>query len=177
MSAESRPGWELRALARVQLASGDGVVQASRALSAFGEHAAGWLGIIACGALLDPARRGQWQRAGVAVVGAHAVSVVLKRVVRRRRPDHSTVRVHVGTPSGLTFPSSHASSSTAAALVLSRLLGVPLVPVVVPAMAWSRLVLGVHHPSDVLAGVALGAVTVAAVHRAEPRWTHHRAAA
>jgi membrane-associated phospholipid phosphatase len=88
----------------------------------------------------------------------------MKRVVRRPRPDDPRVRVLAGTPSRLSFPSAHATSTTAAAVLFGTLLRRPLVAVLVPPMALSRLVLGVHYPSDVLAGSLLG-VAVAAVAR------------
>ena len=97
---------------------------------------------------------------------AHGASIGVKRVVRRARPDHPSVEVRVGTPSRLSFPSAHATSTTAAAVLYGRLLRRPLVPVLVPPMALSRLVLGVHYPSDVVAGSALGAVVALAVRRA-----------
>jgi membrane-associated phospholipid phosphatase len=65
--------------------------------------------------------------------------------------------VLVGTPSRLSFPSSHATSTTAAAVLYGGLLRTPIGMVTVPLMALSRLVLGVHYPSDVAAGTALGA--------------------
>jgi len=91
-------------------------------------------------------------------------------VVRRPRPDHPSVRVGVTTPSRLSFPSSHATSTTAAAVLLGRLTGVPLAAVLVPPMLLSRLVLGVHYPSDVLAGAALGAGSAAALLLVQDRW-------
>lgn len=94
---------------------------------------------------------------GVGTFGAHAASVVVKRLVRRRRPAHPSVTVGVGTPSKLSFPSSHATSTTAFALLAGSVSGAPVAPTLVPAMLASRLVLGVHYPSDVLAGSALGA--------------------
>ena len=63
-----------------------------------------------------------------------------------------------GTPSRLSFPSAHAVSTAAAAVLFSRLTGRRLAPVLVPPMVLSRLVLGVHYPTDVAAGAALGAV-------------------
>ena len=68
----------------------------------------------------------------------------------------------VGTPSRLSFPSAHATSTTAAAVLFGGLLGRRLVPVLVPPMALSRLVLGVHYPTDVAAGALLGAGVAAA---------------
>ena len=62
------------------------------------------------------------------------------------------------TPTGLSFPSSHSTSSFAAAQAFGRLL--PRGPLLgaAAAMAFSRLYLGVHYPSDVAAGAALGTV-------------------
>ena len=51
----------------------------------------------------------------------------------------------------------HATSTTAAAVAYGRLLGSPAPGAAVPLMAWSRLALGVHFPSDVALGSALGA--------------------
>ena len=146
------------------------VISAARGMSHFGEHALGWVAVAGVGAALDPARRGQWAGVAVGAVGAHAVSIVVKRIVRRRRPDHPNIRVNVGTPSRLSFPSSHATSTTAAAILLGRLTGLPLPAVLVPPMALSRLVLGVHYPTDVLAGTALGAASAAAVLAAEQKY-------
>lgn len=140
------------------------VVATARGMSLFGEHAAGWLAIGVAGAALDRARRREWLGSAAAVAFAHGASIGVKRVVRRRRPEHPSVRVLVGTPSRLSFPSSHATSTTAAAVLYGGLLGRRAPLAVVPLMALSRLVLGVHYPSDVATGTALGAA-VGAVSR------------
>src|SRR5699024_9411278 len=116
----------------------------------------GWMAVSVIGAAADRRRRGRWLTVGVGAAGAHAASIVVKRVVRRPRPQDPLVRVGVGTPSRLSFPSSHATSSTAAALLIGRASGVPVAVAVVPAMGLSRLLLGVHYPSDVVSGAALG---------------------
>lgn len=140
-------------------------VAAARALSHLGEHALGWLAAGALGAAVDRPRRREWLLSAAGVALAHGASIGVKRVVRRRRPLDPSIRVMVGTPSRLSFPSSHATSTTAAAVLYGGLLGRPLTPVLVPPMLASRLVLGVHYPSDVLAGSALGALIGAAVRR------------
>lgn len=153
------PTGEVRLLAEVQrrLLAVPGSREAAVTLSHVGEHALGWMAIAAAGMAADPARRGRWAMVGVGAFGAHATSVVVKRVVRRRRPDHPAVTVGVGTPSKLSFPSSHATSTTAFALLVGTVTGVPIAPALVPVMLASRLVLGVHYPSDVFAGAAVGA--------------------
>ncbi len=145
------------------------VIKAARGMSHFGEHALGWVGIAAAGWVVDKPRRRQWAGVAVGAVGAHAASIVIKRVVRRPRPNDPSVQVNVSTPSKLSFPSSHATSTTAAAVLLGRLTGLPLPAVLVPPMLLSRVVLGVHYPSDVLAGSALGAASAAVVLAAEKR--------
>ncbi|MGH3697777.1 MAG: phosphatase PAP2 family protein [Pseudonocardiaceae bacterium] len=141
------------------------VVSAARGLSHFGEHALGWLALGALGALLDRRRRRDWLVCAAAVAAAHGSSIAVKRVVRRDRPADPAVTVLVGTPSRLSFPSSHAASTTAAAVLYGGLLGRRLTPLLVPPMLISRLVLGVHYPSDVLVGSALGAAIGAGIRR------------
>lgn len=160
-------GVEVRVLEAVQGAIGrPPVVRVARGMSVFGEHALGWLALGAAGALVDRRRRREWISATAAVAVAHGASVGVKRVVRRPRPDNPRVQVLAGTPSRLSFPSAHATSTTAAAVLFGALLRKPLVAALVPPMALSRMVLGVHYPTDVLAGSALGAAVAVAARRA-----------
>lgn len=153
-------------VARLQRSFGQpGAVATARGLSLFGEHAAGWLVLGGLGALTDRSRRRDWVVAAAGVAVAHGASIGVKRVVRRQRPMDESVTVLVGTPSRLSFPSSHASSTTAAAVLYGGLLRRRLAPVLVPPMLVSRLVVGVHYPTDVLAGSALGAIIGVAVRR------------
>ncbi|GAC1399417.1 MAG: phosphatase PAP2 family protein [Mycobacterium sp.] len=159
------PRGEEAALVAVQHALADrpGVLTGARALSHFGEHSIGWVVVSVLGALLQPQRSRAWLAAGAGAFIAHAAAVVIKRVVKRERPHHPAVAVNVGTPSRLSFPSAHATSTTAASILLARTTGLPLPAVLVPPMALSRLVLGVHYPSDVLTGVAVGTVVARTV--------------
>jgi membrane-associated phospholipid phosphatase len=160
------PVGEVALLAAVQGAvAAPPVVRVARGMSHFGEHAAGWLAIGAVGALVDRRRRRDWVAATAAVAVAHGASVGVKRVVRRPRPEHPRVQVLVGTPSKLSFPSAHATSTTAAAILFGALVRKPLVAALVPPMALSRMVLGVHYPTDVVAGSVLGAVVAVVARR------------
>jgi undecaprenyl-diphosphatase len=154
------------------LAGRSGILPGARALSHFGEHSLGWLALAALGALLSPRNRRDYLAAGAGAFLAHAAAVVIKRVVRRTRPDHPDIAVNVATPSRLSFPSAHATSTTAAAVLLGRATGLPLPALLVPPMALSRLVLGVHYPTDVLTGVAVGAIVAKAVGSLEGLQTH-----
>lgn len=160
---------DIRALLAVQNSVGSlpGAVRAARGMSHFGEHALGWIAIGGIGALVDADRREKWASVAVGAVGAHAASIVVKRISRRRRPTHPSVRIGVSTPSKFSFPSSHATSTTAAALLIGRATGLPVAAAIVPSMLVSRLVLGVHYPSDVVVGSALGALSAAATVRVE----------
>ncbi|OBI45050.1 hypothetical protein A5708_15585 [Mycobacterium colombiense] len=158
----------MAALVAVQAVLGDrpGVLPVARGLSHFGEHSIGWVAVAALGAVLSPKRRWDWLVAGAGAFAAHAAAVVVKRIVRRKRPHDPAVAVNVGTPSQLSFPSAHATSTTAAAVLMGRTTGLPLPAVLVPPMALSRMLLGVHYPSDVAFGIALGAVVAAVARRA-----------
>jgi membrane-associated phospholipid phosphatase len=137
--------------------------------SRLGQHGAVWLALGAAGAALDaPERRRGWGRATATVAGTYALNTALKLLVRRRRPQLDGLPALTGTPTQLSFPSAHAATSFAAARLYARL-GVPPFPLYELAclLALSRLYLGVHYPSDVLAGAALG--TVLAVLAGGPR--------
>ena len=139
------------------------VAAAARALSLAGEHGALWLAAGLAGAAVDRERRGAWLRGTLLTAGAHLASMGVKRLVRRPRPGH--VEPLVRTAGRHSFPSSHATSAAAAAVAYGAL-GAYVVPPLAAAMCVSRLVVGVHYPSDVAAGAALGAMTA----RLGARW-------
>jgi membrane-associated phospholipid phosphatase len=153
------PRGEVAAMVAIQSALSDrpGVLPAAKGLSHFGEHSIGWVAISLLGALVATRRRRDWLVAGAGAFAAHVAAVLIKRVVRRKRPHHPAIAVNVSTPSQLSFPSAHATSTTAAAILMGRATGLPMPALLVPPMALSRILAGVHYPSDVAAGVALGA--------------------
>lgn len=119
---------------------------------------------IAIAAILWVNSRTRW--VGIAVFLAIALDVVvtngiLKPLIARPRPfllDLSITPL-ITPPTGFSFPSGHSVSSFAAAFVLYRLLpkgyGIPAITLAV-LISLSRIYLGVHYPSDILAGLLLG---------------------
>lgn len=108
----------------------------------------------------------QWFIALISVSFAALFSTILKYLINRPRPfeiyDFVEKLSGGGNPS---FPSGHTTDAFALAIVL--LLIKPRWYVWIPAFiwailtAWSRIHLGVHYPSDVLAGAIIGTVTAA----------------
>ena len=129
-----------------------------RRYSKLGEHGLLWYGLGAAGAVLDGRRRGRWVRATAVVGGSYLISTSIKMAIGRKRPVVEDLPHLMATPTGLSFPSSHSSSSFAAARAYGKLLPAGPLYLAASAMAFSRLYLGVHYPSDIAAGAALGSV-------------------
>ncbi|MGZ4236733.1 MAG: phosphatase PAP2 family protein [Solirubrobacteraceae bacterium] len=134
---------------------------AERAISLFsrtGEHAACWLalGAVGAGTAPDAAGRRAWLRGALIVASSYAANFAVKLAVRRARPQLPGLEPLTPTVSRLSFPSAHATTSFAAARAFSAV--APRAPLyaVAGAFALSRPYLGVHYPSDVVAGAVLG---------------------
>ena len=149
-------------LLRIARTRGHGDPRVEHAVAMFsrlGEHGGVWLAIGAVGWALDRPRAAQWQGATVRVAGVYALNTLVKLAVRRRRPELAGLPALTGTPTQLSFPSAHASTSFAAARLYSRLgLPAPVLYALALKLSLSRLYLGVHYPSDILAGGVLGMV-------------------
>jgi membrane-associated phospholipid phosphatase len=135
------------------------VPAARRAVHAYtiaGEHGALWYAAGLVGLRADPRRADRWRRAMLGILATQLVNDTVKGVFRRSRPAVEDLPALVRLPTSLSFPSAHASSSFAAARAYAGL--VPGAPLYAAAalMALSRVYLGVHYPSDVAVGAALG---------------------
>jgi undecaprenyl-diphosphatase len=133
----------------------------------------GWLVLVGSGVCLWVTRRHGMRSPAVwgvlTMLAAWGTSAALKVVVQRARPVLDDPLAHAG---GFSFPSGHATGAAAVGavvtVVLWPLLG-PRARVMVPITAAAvalvtavdRVALGVHHPSDVVAGLAVGGAVTA----------------
>ena len=125
-------------------------------LARAGEHGLLWHGLAAAGLVLDGGRRHVYLRATGAVALTLVANTVVKQVVRRARPALEDLPALAPVISGRSYPSAHSSTSFAAARCLSAALPAGPLYGLAAAMALSRPYLGVHYPTDVVAGALLG---------------------
>lgn len=139
------------------------------------DHSRLWFAIAA----VLVARRGATRRAGLrglaAIAGASmSASLVGKRLVPRRRPAAELLPVPrrmVRRPTSSSFPSGHAASAFAFASAVAmehRGVGAVVFPLAA-LVGYSRVHTGVHWPSDVAAGAAIG---VGAAYATRHWWPH-----
>lgn len=104
-----------------------------------------------------------------AVGGSALINEAIKTVFSRPRP---TIVARVYEPHGLSFPSGHSQASMAFALAIMLVVwrlrpsarGASFLFLLFPLfIGWTRTYLGVHYPSDVLAGFALATIWVVSV--------------
>ena len=130
-------------------------------ITSFGEYGIFWIAVSLSLVLIKKTRR-----CGIACCGAILTSfivgnILLKHIVARARPcwlepDYLTMLVAV--PKDFSFPSGHSMISFTAATVLfcyNKKLGIPAL-VLAALIAFSRLYLFVHFPTDVLVGTLIG---------------------
>lgn len=129
-----------------------------------------WYGLIA-GVAIVFGEPGRICALHMVLAGILAIALVhwLKRCTGRPRPYQclSDVRLHARQLDRFSFPSGHTVHGVAYTAVLSHYypsLALGLMPFII-VLAFSRVILGLHYPSDVLAGAAIG-VALALVTRA-----------
>jgi undecaprenyl-diphosphatase len=122
-----------------------------------------WFWIIGLGLLWWFGDEGWKQLAVVMLIGVLVtalVVMVIKFTVRRSRPEGEWGRIYRSTDPH-SFPSGHAARSTMLAVLALGMgplwLGLSLL-VWAPLVGLARTIMGVHYPSDIIAGMALGAL-------------------
>jgi membrane-associated phospholipid phosphatase len=143
---------------RTKTPHGPGSEAIGKGLGMIGEWAAVWVVIGLTGAASDRDRRSRWLVAAATGPGAVIANYGLKLTFGRERPlieDHPPL---ARAPSKLSFPSAHSTSSMAAATAIGRVEPRTRLPLygLATAICLSRPYLGMHYPSDVLAGAAFG---------------------
>jgi undecaprenyl-diphosphatase len=128
-----------------------------------GEHSGIWFAAAALGLTLHKERRPVYLRLVGALMTVEVTNALLKIAIARRRPQLDGLPPLAWTRSQRSCPSAHASGSFTAARVLSQALPAAPVYAAALAMAISRPYLGVHYPSDVLAGMVLGTLVAEAL--------------
>ena len=111
-------------------------------------------------------------------VGVLVGNVCLKNLIARPCPCwlDSSVRLLIADPTDYSFPSGHTLSSVIGATILTktdRRFGYAAIPLAA-LIAFSRLYLYVHFPSDVLAAAVLGVMIGELAFYTDRRWTERR---
>ncbi|HEY6730809.1 MAG TPA: phosphatase PAP2 family protein [Solirubrobacterales bacterium] len=135
------------------------VEDAAIALGKAGNNALVWFLLGAALAVLDNSRWESWLICALLGPLAIGLNYAIKLVVKRPRPVLEGLPPLGGAPSSLSFPSAHATSSFAVATAMVRVDPAMAATFLVAfALALGRPYLGMHYPSDVVAGALLGVV-------------------
>jgi membrane-associated phospholipid phosphatase len=137
-----------------------GLERAAVAYTTTGEMGALWITLALAGAKVDRERRGTWLLTAALVPVSMGANYLVKISVRRRRPALPGLPAIGREPGTYSFPSAHAVTSFASATAIGALLPDARKPILGAAalMAATRPYLGVHYPSDVVAGSVIGRV-------------------
>jgi membrane-associated phospholipid phosphatase len=157
-------GAAVRGVARVDSPALDRVMPA---LSQLADHGKLWIALAACLQATGNQRAGRAARRGLASLAvASATAIIIgKGLASRQRPaaDIPAARRLPHAPWTSSFPSGHAAS--AAAFATGATMEMPELAAGAFALALavgaSRVATGVHYPSDVLAGFAIGTAAAA----------------
>jgi len=134
-----------------------GLEDAAIALGKAGNNGLVWVVLGAALAIIDSSRWEQWLVCALLGPLAIGLNYAIKLLVKRPRPVLEGLPPLGGAPSSLSFPSAHATSSFAVATAMVRVdPAMSAAFLVALALSLGRPYLGMHYPSDVLAGAAFG---------------------
>ena len=153
-----------------------------RRASDFANFSKPWLLVAGALALFGGARGRRAAVTGVAAIGvtSFVVNQPMKLAGERHRPDRTRLGVPesrwVPMPSSTSFPSGHSGSAAAFAVSVGDVLPRLRAPLRAAAtvVVFSRVYTGVHYPSDVVVGAAVGALLGRATSTVARRIRAHR---
>ncbi len=156
---------DMRWTQRLRLAERPGPARAAAALAAHSGDSWFWgIGLALVWLLGDPPAKAWAVRMILAIAVLAGVVLIIKLGVRRRRPEGNWGTIYRATDPH-SFPSGHAARAVLLAILAAAWgpswLAVVLIPWA-PLVALSRVAMGLHYLSDVLAGAALGLAAAAA---------------
>ena len=129
-------------------------------ITSLGDSGRIWIGCTIVLLLIPKTRKAGMAMAIALVLEILCCNIILKPFVARVRPCdiNTSIKLLVARPSDYSFPSGHTASSFAAAAALffsRKKIWIPA-SVLAGLIAFSRLYLYVHYPTDVLAGILIG---------------------
>ena len=134
-----------------------GVEELMRVLGKLGNNGTVWVVLCLVVLVLTDSNGEAWFICALLAPIAIALNYLVKLAVKRPRPVLEGLPPLGGAPSSLSFPSAHATSSFAVATAMTRVDGWgALAFVLALALSLGRPYLGMHYPSDVLAGAFIG---------------------
>ena len=112
------------------------------------------------------------------IICALAVNVILKPLIHRPRPfsELADITLLIKAPKDYSFPSGHTAASFVMVYIFFRHIKKYFIPVLITGIliAFSRMYLSVHYPSDILAGLMIGIFSGLAGEKAVNRFTQKR---
>lgn len=137
------------------------LTQVMRFITSLGDGGLIWIVLAAIMLCMKRHRKTGSAMAVALLIGYLTTNLILKNLVMRVRPYDAVVGLQalIAPLSDSSFPSGHATSAIAAGFVMmkntKKYIGIPVFVLAV-LICLSRLYLGVHYPTDVLAGALIG---------------------
>ncbi len=163
-----RMNWEFDILYALQGIHGPVLDRVMVFLSALGNAGILWISLSLILCIPRTYRKTGLQMLVTIVISFILANLILKKLAARERPCwiDSQVALLVAVPTDYSFPSGHTVNGFAASVALfcnDKRLGIPAV-ILASLIAFSRLYLFVHFPTDVLAGILIGGGCALVVH-------------